>query len=115
MRLEAGDLVVVPFPFSDLSGAKLRPAVVLSNGRYNASGEDFIACGVTLNLQNAAHSVLVRPRDMASGHLLAVSRIKADKLTSLKQSLVARKVGRVKPAVLAQVVRELRRLLPRPA
>lgn len=114
MKLEPGDLVIVPFPFSDLSDAKRRPALVLSTAAFNAGGEDFIACGVTSNLPNAAHSVLLRPRDMASGALLAVSRIKVDRLTTLHRKLVLKKVGRVKPGVVGQALRELWRLLPSP-
>lgn len=114
MKLDAGDLVLVPFPFSDLSSAKTRPALVLSQRAYNAEGRDVVVCGVTSNLANAAHSVLIQPSDMASGKLLVTSRAKVDKVATLQQSIVRRKVGEVKPAVLQQVLKEFFALFPAP-
>ncbi|MHB1868174.1 MAG: type II toxin-antitoxin system PemK/MazF family toxin [Nitrososphaerales archaeon] len=46
------DIVLLTFPFSDLSGSKVRPAVVLSNDEHNAKFEDFIAVPMTSNLKN---------------------------------------------------------------
>jgi mRNA interferase MazF len=112
MKLDAGDLVLVPFPFTDLSSAKARPALVLSAAAYNEASRDVILCGVTSNLANAAHSVLVEPGDMASGKLLAPSRIKVDKVVTLQQSLLRKRLGSVEPAILAAVLREFRALFP---
>lgn len=112
MRLEQGDLVLVPFPFTDLTSSKTRPALVLSGAGYNARSRDVVVCGVTSNLAHAAHSVLVEQRDLARGRLAATSRVKVDKVATLQQALVRRKVGAVKPAVLARVLRELCAVVP---
>ena len=42
-----GDVVLVPFPFTDQSGAKKRPAVIVSNNRYNARRRDLIIMAIT--------------------------------------------------------------------
>jgi mRNA interferase MazF len=112
MTLEPGALVLVPFPYTNLRSTKNRPAVVLSSSEYNAARRDVLVCGVTSNLANAAHSVLVSQRDLAQGHLMADSRIKADKLVTLQQSIVRKRLGRIKPGVLARVYRELAAVLP---
>ncbi len=114
MRLEPGDLILVPFPFSDLTSAKTRPALVMSTAAYNAEGADFIACGITSNLSNAAHSVLIDSRDLTHGRLPAPSRIKVDKLATLDKAVVRRVVSRVKPEVLRRALKELRSLFPEP-
>lgn len=105
-RYSPGDVVVVPFPYSDLSSGKQRPAIVLSNETYNASQDDVILCGLTSNLANAAFSVFVGPQDMESGTLVAPSRVKVGHLIAIDKSLVRKRVGRVKPAVFAAILRE---------
>jgi mRNA interferase MazF len=112
MRLEPGDVVLVPFPFTDLTAAKTRPALVLSSGAYNAKGRDVIVCGITSNLANTAHSVLVESSDLASGRLPVTSRVKVDKVATLQQAIVRKRVGTVKPALLGQVLKEFRALFP---
>ena len=107
MTYEPGDLVLVPFPFTDLTGSKRRPVLVLSSRAFNARTQDFIVCGVTSDLSNAAHSVLIDAKDLAKGRLPAPSRIKVTKIATLLQSLALRTVGRVKPEVLARVRKEL--------
>jgi mRNA interferase MazF len=111
MTYEPGDLVLVPFPFTDLTGAKRRPVLVLSSRDFNARSQDFIVCGVTSNLSNAAHSVLIDGDDLAKGRIPAPSRIKVAKIASLLQSLALRTVGRVKPEVLTRVRKELLSIL----
>lgn len=112
MRLEPGDLILVPFPFTDLSSAKTRPALVLSRSDYNRDGRDVIVCGVTSNLSNAARGVLIQTRDLSQGRLPAPSRVKVDKVVTLQQNLVRRRVGHLKPASLGQVFKEFRALFP---
>lgn len=47
MPYSSGDVVLVPFPFTDQSGAKKRPAVVVSGNRYNASRRDLVIMAIT--------------------------------------------------------------------
>lgn len=104
---EQGDVVLLPFPFSDLSSAKRRPVLVLSKATYNKASPDFVVCAMTSNLGNAAHSVYVEDADMESGRLPKPSRVKVDKVFCASQSLVVKRVGRVSQDVMAQVRREL--------
>lgn len=112
MKLDAGDLVLVPFPFTGLASARTRPALVLTSAGYNRRSRDVIVCGVTSNLANAAPGVLIEPRDMARGALLATSRVKVDKVVTLQKGLVRRNVGPRKAGVLAQVLKEFFALFP---
>ena len=106
-KLEQGDVVLLHFPFSDLSGSKQRPALVLSQGSYNRSSGDFVVCAITSRLANASHSVYLDTSEMEEGRLLAPSRIKVDKIFSAAQSLAIKRLGRVKAAVVDHVKREL--------
>jgi mRNA interferase MazF len=51
--LRRGDVVLVPFPFSDLSATKVRPAVVVSGSSYHCSEPDLILAAITSSLAAA--------------------------------------------------------------
>jgi mRNA interferase MazF len=101
-----GDVVVVPFPYSDQSAAKLRPALVVSNDSYNISNLDVVLCGMTSNLADSTFSVFVGPQDMESGRLAAPSRVKVGRLLAVDKKIIHKKVGRVNSRVFAHVMRE---------
>ncbi len=83
-----GDVVLIPFPFTNLKGAKQRPAMILSPERCNAKTEDIIVCGITTNLSDESSSVLIDQKDMTEGDIHFTSRIKVDKLFTLEQKLI---------------------------
>ena len=112
MTFEAGDLVLVPFPYTDLTATKRRPALVLSRGEYNRAGPDIIVCAVTSRVDNTANSVLIDPSDVEEGSLPCTSRVKVGKVASLARSVVIRRMGRVDASTLRRVVREFRALFP---
>lgn len=114
-RLNPGDLVLVPFPFTDLSSRKARPALVLSRAEYNEASREVIVAGVTSNLTNASHGVLIRQAVLHDGRLLATSRVKVDKIATLEQGVVRKRLGRLKAAPFDRVVRELHTVLASPA
>ena len=110
-RLESGEVVLVPFPFTDLSQTKRRPVLVLSGGKHNQASKDFICCGVTSNLGNRRNSVLLDPSELVEGSIPTRSKIKFDKVFTLEQSLILKSLGKVSPNKLAQVTKGLISLL----
>jgi len=58
------DIVLVPFPFSDLSMQKVRPVLILSNDAYNQQSSDIVVCGLTTNLTPAPYSIIVDVADV---------------------------------------------------
>lgn len=109
--LAAGDVVIVPFPFTDLTSKKVRPALVLSRASYNARSPDAILCAITSQLTESAHSVIIENADMAEGKLLKPSRIKVGVVASVDQSIVRARIGKLKPATYERVRRELDSIL----
>ncbi len=109
MTLEPGDLVLVPFPYTDLKSKKLRPALVMTPPVND--GRDVILCGITSNLANAAHSILIESADLQRGELKTRSRIKCTRVTTSQISIIRKTVGKLKPTVLDNVRKELRALL----
>jgi len=105
------DIVLVPFPFSDLSAAKFRPVIVMSNDDYNKKFRDFIAIPLTSNPKTREHTVQVTNKEMARGSLPLASVGKVDKIFSLEQSLVRRTFGQLRQYVFDSIKRELFKLV----
>ena len=109
------DIVLVPFPFSNLSGQKVRPVLILSNDTYNRQSADVVVCGLTTSRRTVPHSVIVDVSDVEQpGTLRHTSKIKADTLASLEQSILIKQVARLKLSVFRQVVAEIEDLIEPP-
>ena len=106
-----GDIVLIPFPFTDLSHSKKRPALVLSNKKYNKETEDFIVCGITSNLKDRRYSVLITKKDLEKGFIPKKSIIKVDKIINLKQTLAIKKIGKVKNIIIKNIKKNLLELI----
>ena len=108
---EQGDIVLIPYPFTDLSGIKKRPVLVLSTKSYNSETEDFIVCGITSAIKDTRYSVLIDNKSLESGFIPKPSRIKVDKIFTLKQSLTIKKIGELKKEVMENVKKELMKFI----
>lgn len=97
---ERGDLLLVPFPFSDLSASKRRPVLALTTP--DGYG-DFVAMPVTSRPQTE-HAVSLTVKDLVHGTLPAPSWIRTDKIVTLNASLVIKSFGRVSDEVIARAV-----------
>jgi mRNA interferase MazF len=105
-----GDVVLVPFPFSDLSSAKVRPAVALADvGRG-----DWVLCQITTNPYGDPHALALDVPDFASGGLLAASYARPGKLFTASTSLIHRTVGTLNHVAFNRTLDSVLRLL-RPA
>ena len=95
----AGQVVIVHFPFSDLTASKLRPAVVLAE----AGRGDWILCQITSKSYGDTRAIPVDAADFARGSLRLASYARPGKLFTAHQSLVAGQVGDLHPAKFATV------------
>ncbi len=86
-----GDVVVVPFPFSDLSSAKKRPALVAAS----LNGDDVILCQITSKARNDIYSVPVSSGDFASGCLPVDSVIRPNRMFTADSQIILRKAGSI--------------------
>ena len=101
-----GDIAIVPFPFSNLTGIRQRPVLVLSKSSYLKECDDIITCGITSNLKDSKYSVLIDNSDLIEGSIPVKSRIKVDKLFTLEQSIIIKKIGRINKETFNKVRKE---------
>jgi mRNA interferase MazF len=106
-----GDILLIPFPFSDLSSTKQRPVLVLSNSDYNRSRQDILAAAITSNVLERDYLVRLTTEDLVQGHLKMESGIRVDKIYTLSQQIIVKKFGTVNQTVVAQVKEKLHQLL----
>lgn len=106
---EAGDVAIVPFPFTDIAVAKPRPALTLSaRGANESSGNTIFAMITTAARSRWPHDVVLA--DAAKCGLTAASIVRV-KLFTLDNRLISRKIGELSPRDRASVRRMLRQLI----
>ena len=92
----AGSIVLVMFPFSDLSASKLRPAIVLAS----AGRGDWILCQVTSGSYEDPTAIKITDADFVSGSLQRVSFARPGKLFTANISIITSEVGRLRHPIL---------------
>jgi mRNA interferase MazF len=98
--LVKGDVVVLPFPFSDLSAAKRRPALVVAT----LPGPDIILCQITSQTTRDRNAISLDASNFADGTLRVPSNVRPNRLFTADSRLVLYRVGSVKAAKLQEVV-----------
>lgn len=98
-----GEVVVIPFPFSDLSDSKPRPALVISS----LTGNDVILCQITTPYRGDGYSISLNRADFASGGLDHDSFIRPNRLFTADSRIVMRSKGNVRPSKIEEVVRKI--------
>ena len=94
-----GSVVLVPFPFSDLSQSKLRPAVVLAE----AGKGDWILCQVTSKSYGDPKAVGIHEEDFDAGGLRLASFARPGKLFTAHETLLRAEAGRLRAAALDRI------------
>ncbi|MEB3174042.1 MAG: type II toxin-antitoxin system PemK/MazF family toxin [Cyanobacteriota bacterium] len=96
MPLVKGDIVLVPFPFTNLSQTKIRPAVVLW---VDPQGQDITLCFISSqNLDRITSDELILARDdpeFTQTGLKVTSKIRATRIVTLERRLLQRRLGRL--------------------
>ena len=102
-----GDVVVLSFPFSDLSQTKRRPALVLAA----LQGNDLILCQITSQARDDAYSVQLDDSDFTAGGLNRSSRIRPNRLFTADSGIVVYRAGQVSVAKLDETKERLIQIL----
>jgi mRNA interferase MazF len=98
-RFDCGDVVLVPFPFTDQTGTKKRPAVVVSTARYDTNRRDIVIMAITSQVRIPLGFGEVMVDDWRDAGLIKASVLKPV-LSTIEQGLVVRVMGRFSNADL---------------
>jgi mRNA interferase MazF len=102
-----GDVVVIPFPFSDLSGSKKRPALVLAD----LPGNDILLCQITSQNSQDPFSIPIDNSNFDSGSLPVASHIRPTRIFTAYKNIILRNAGRLKSTVVSATVQVVCNLL----
>ena len=95
-----GDIVVVPFPFSDLSHSKKRPALVVTL----LSGNDLILCQITSRQISDKYAISLDESDYEFGSLKLKSNIRPNRIFTADEGIILYKAARLKAEKFNAVV-----------
>lgn len=102
----AGEVVVIPFPQTDLTIGKRRPALVLTS----LPGDDLILCQITSRARSDGYSIPLDATDFERGQLSHASFIRPQRLFTLEQRVIIRVIGKINEAKLEEVLAKARDL-----
>jgi len=106
-----GDIVIIRFPFTDLSSSRKRPALIVSNDIVNKTG-DYLLVQITSKVRTDALSLYIDKTNFTDNKALPLdSCIRLHKLFLLNQSLILEKATSIKKEFLEKVVGEIIKLI----
>ena len=97
---QRGDVVLLPFPFTDLSATRTRPAVVVSVPNFEQETRDFMVAMITSVPQSTSYDYALR--DWQAARLLRPSWVRT-KLATLDPALVRYQPGRLSDTDMTEV------------
>ncbi len=106
-RFVKGDVVVVPFPFSDLTTAKRRPAAILAE----LEGDDRIPCQITSQQVRDQYAVEIDDADFEAGGLRLRSNVRPSRLFTVDSRIILYRVGRHNPVKLEEIIGRVTEIL----
>src|SRR5581483_11083271 len=98
-----GDVVVAPFPFSDLSASKKRPALVIAK----LTGNDVILCQITSQAISDSYAVPLAIADFKTGGLHQDSNIRPNRLFTADSNIILYRAGELTPSKISEVVAQI--------
>ena len=108
-----GDAVLVPFPFSDLTGTKQRPASVISADAFNSSRDDVLVAAITSQVPVSfkPDESLISKAGLTACGLPKPSTVRLLKLVSPHQHLAVKRIGQMPEPEMGQILQQIRKLL----
>ena len=106
MKVSRGDVVLVNYPFSDGTGSKVRPALVVQADALNLRIDDTILVSISRSTHRASPTQLfidIATTEGAASGLRMNSMVQCENLLTHDQGLILVKLGRLSPALLQQV------------
>ncbi|MBM4177050.1 MAG: type II toxin-antitoxin system PemK/MazF family toxin [Ignavibacteria bacterium] len=98
-----GDVVVIPFPFSDLSVIKRRPALIITS----LKGNDLILCQITSQTVKDDYAVQITDNDFEQGSLKQVSNVRPNRIFTAENKIILYKIGKLNTHKLNEIIKRV--------
>lgn len=107
-----GDVILIPFPYTDLSTFKQRPCLIISSAAFNSSHPDIIAVAITSQVPEkpSVSEYRLSPKEQLACGLPKPSIIKLGKIVTLDQRLIRKTLGNLQHASTKRVINKLQKI-----
>tara|TARA_Y100000310_G_C20664431_1_gene806651 strand:- start:1385 stop:1720 length:336 start_codon:yes stop_codon:yes gene_type:complete len=95
MNIEQKDIVLMPFPFTDLSEEKVRPVLIISNNDYSKLFSDIVVIPITSKIKDKDYSFTINNEDLEDGMLITQSSIKTNVIITLDKKKVIKRIAKL--------------------
>jgi mRNA interferase MazF len=107
-KVRRGDVVIIDHPFSDATGSKVRPALVVQSDQRNSLLNETIVALISKNLQYSSSDptqllIDIKTPDGKASGLMVNSVVKCGKLFTIHQDLIRKNIGYLSPALMLQI------------
>ena len=102
-----GEVVVVPFPFTDLTTAKRRPALVISG----LEGNDIILCQITSQATKDQYAIPLHDQDFETGGLKQPSHVRPNRLFTADSQIVLYRAGILQREKFTEIIEQLVKII----
>ena len=107
MHVNQKEIVLLPYPFSNFEGTKVRPAIIVSNDFLNKKSADCIMVPLTSVIKDEPHSFVITQQDLSLGKLLKPSRLRVDKIFAVEKDLIIMKIGIINEKTFEKIKTEI--------
>ena len=105
-KFTVGSVILVAFPFSNLKGQKIRPALVLANVEFG----NLVLCQITSKPYTSKTAISIKSADFSKGELPVVSFVRPDKLFTADATIIKNVVGELSPTIRNKILKNVREL-----
>ncbi len=110
LNFEQGDIVIAELLYSEQIGLKIRPALVISNTKYNKSSDDIILLKITSTEKKTKYDITLNAEDIENGKLKNESKIMVDNPVTTYKGVIQTKVGNITQTKLKEVKEKISEL-----
>lgn len=104
MMYKQKDIILIPFPYTDLTANKLRPAVIISN-HSNQSKDDVICCLITSKKPD--YGINIQNNNLEQGKLPFTSWIKPNRIFTVHKKIIQKKVSQINSTLHKEMLNEI--------
>lgn len=110
-----GDVILIPFPFTDLSTFKQRPAVIISSDRFNKISNDVIIAAISSYISNkeSHFEYLLNYEEQSKAGLPKQSVVKLGKVVTIDQRLIRKNLGHFSATVIKRILNGIIEIMKR--
>ena len=105
--LTKGDIVLFPFPYTDLSSRKLRPCLIISNEMK----EDLILCQITSQYNKDNYSIELKNDETISGTLSIDSYVRCNMIFTANKQMILKKICEIKKETYSKIIMKINSII----